>query len=458
VTPPILANHDERVTCMSNDAFDEDYRRRTRDQIARIIEHRQGAVGWDSADEADFSFLFDPRYILLRPGTNPDEVGDVLDKSGEFDGRGGVVGAVRPDDGTRKTRRPRRSARTADADVPRVTRYGLPGRTDTGEPDALRALDLLDDALGVGATTPEHLVHVTGNASCCPAVEPAETGLGDPWPGQTGDRGAGKGVRILVIDSGLHPPSTTDGRTPWLKGVNGDDEGNGPVLTTYAGHGTFAAGVIRCRAPRARVQVRRFFDASGVASEVELQAQLETALRARQPPDIISVSAGTYTRKSLPLLSFELLRENVLSQLPNTVLVAAAGNDSRYAPFWPAAFEWALGVGSLDRDGAISSYSNFGPSADVFALGRNHVNAFPDGLFVCHETPDRGDERRFGTGLARWSGTSFSTPLVAGLIAAEMSRNGLLGAPGTARDNLLNNAGTPGWDPVRGPFVALPTP
>ena len=98
-----------------------------------------------------------------------------------------------------------------------------------------------------------------------------------------------------------------------------------------------------------------------------------------------------------------------------------AGNDSWAAPFWPAAFDWCVGVGSLDRDGRVSAYSNFGVSADVYALGRNLVNAFPDGTFECHESPDKGDIRGFSTGMARWSGTSFSAPVVAGLIAREIS-------------------------------------
>ena len=79
-------------------------------------------------------------------------------------------------------------------------------------------------------------------------------------------------------------------------------------------------------------------------------------------------------------------------------------------------------MGSLDRNGHVSSYSNYGVNADVFALGRNHVNAYPDGDYVCRETPDKEDERKFRTGLARWSGTSFSAPLVAGLLAAAIAQ------------------------------------
>jgi subtilisin family serine protease len=80
-------------------------------------------------------------------------------------------------------------------------------------------------------------------------------------------------------------------------------------------------------------------------------------------------------------------------------------------------------VGSLDPDGRVSDYSNFGSWVDVFALGRDAVNAFPSGVFTCNEPPDTGTVRHFD-GVAQWSGTSFSTPLVAGIVAARMSHTG----------------------------------
>ena len=105
-----------------------------------------------------------------------------------------------------------------------------------------------------------------------------------------------------------------------------------------------------------------------------------------------------------------------------TVVVAAAGNDATSNPFYPAASTWTWGVGSLDRDDAVSSFSNYRGSADVFVLGRNHVNEFPLGHYVCNEAPNKDDEREFANGLARWSGTSFAAPLLAGLLAAHLSQ------------------------------------
>ena len=111
--------------------------------------------------------------------------------------------------------------------------------------------------------------------------------------------------------------------------------------------------------------------------------------------------------------------------------------------------------GSLDRDGRVSEFSNFGVSADVYALGRNLVNAFPDGRFVCNETPDKDDVRVFSTGMARWSGTSFAAPVVAGLIAREISRTGC--SAEDARAAVIGGARTDS-DPTIGPHLELRQP
>jgi hypothetical protein len=208
-------------------------------------------------------------------------------------------------------------------------------------------------------------------------------------------------------------------------------------------------------APQTKIYVEGFAIGGvggGGILESDLVVQLEEALR--HDPQVINLSAGCRTRHDLPSIAFRKFHHKHLEDR-DCVLVAAAGNDSWAAPFWPAAFRWAVGVGSLDRDGRVSSFSNYGISADVYALGRNLVNAFPDGTFECHETPDKGDVRVFGTGMARWSGTSFSAPVVAGLIAREISETGA--SARDARDAVLARARTDS-DPTIGPHQELGQP
>jgi subtilisin family serine protease len=192
----------------------------------------------------------------------------------------------------------------------------------------------------------------------------------------------------------------------------------------------------------------------GGVFESDMVAQLDAALVSN--PHLINLSAGCPTRQGHPARAFENWWADVSATQPerDLVLVAAAGNNSSPWQFWPASFDWAVGVGSLDRDGRVSSFSNWGDSVDVFALGRNVVNAFPNGTYVCHETPNRGDKRVFDNWLARWSGTSFAAPVVTGRIAAAMTGPPTRSAR-DARDHVL---GVPqnmrSLDAIKAPVVA----
>jgi subtilisin family serine protease len=317
------------------------------------------------------------------------------------------------------------------------------------EADIHPTLERIDKELGTGVVTPNHILSVCPKGGLCPATEPLPAGP-VPWPGVS-PVGEGKGVRVAVVDTGFLLDRYDK---PWLVGVIADpsdieDPDMWPApdgfIDPYAGHGTFIAGVIRCIAPGAEVTVEQVIDQAGVVDEAALIKQLDDALA--KSPDVISFSAGTYTRGNIPPKAFVEFYEQRLRHHKGVVLVAAAGNDATRMPFWPAAFPWAVSVGSLDASGRDrSDFSNFGGWVDVFAPGEHLVNAYANGDY--RSVVDPTDVRTFTDGMCEWSGTSFSTPVVAGLIAARMARAGENGQ--RAAHKLLEAAriqATPGVGP-----------
>jgi hypothetical protein len=287
-------------------------------------------------------------------------------------------------------------------------------------------LNQIDDELGQGAATPNHVLTVAGDVGICPATEPEQVyDKAEPYPSVCHD-GGGAGVLIYLADTGLLPDA--DLGHPWLAGVEmGNlaedvDSGYGKSpIPPYTAHGTFTAGVARCMAPAAELVVTNAFKVAGSTLESDLVPRLTAALR--RGVDIIHLTVAAPSRRDLPLISFEAWLR-LLRQYKGTVCLAAAGNSETRRPHWPAAFSEVLSVGALGADWrGRASFSNYGSWVDVYAPGRDLVNAYVTGTYKCQIAPYKNQERKFH-GMAKWSGTSFSTPIVTGLIASRMSRTG----------------------------------
>ncbi|GAA3820885.1 S8 family peptidase [Nocardioides panacisoli] len=439
------------------DGAKDDPRERLRVQVGVVRDAMGGDVataGSDGAaraeDDADTAYLFRPGHALVRD----DETFERLDR---FFGDRQDTYAGRLD---------RVPDRAGDTGI--LVR--LPSRRDERD-DVLATLDEVDDAFRPSAQddpdgyrvytehpvmTPDHLLYVTATGHLCPATEPQTVRTDRPWPDVNPDETAGEGIRVSVVDTGLWLGALDNPAVPWMDGVVPasplDEEVIlPPAIHPYGGHGTFVAGVIQCMAPASRVEVEGALTHGGAVYESDICLQLHQALTEREHPQIISISAGTHTRKNMALLGFDMLAAaHGLDDGEDTIVVAAAGNDGSTDPFWPAAFPWVVGVGSVDSDGKMSDYSNHGEWVDVYARGRDLVNAFPTGTYTCYEPPNKGQVRQFKN-LAQWSGTSFSTPVVTGLIAARMSAAGENAQQ--ARAAVLKGATTTGGLPIVGPLT-----
>jgi subtilisin family serine protease len=319
-----------------------------------------------------------------------------------------------------------------------LVRFHLPQRTDEKSHDLETLLQEMDRAFGRSAAYPDHVVHVTpgGIGKMCPATEP-ELPLGKgPVPARTRNESAGRGIKVSVVDTGWHQDAADNGESPWLDDdvypIEGDPETVVPTdIGPYVGHGTFVAGIIRCLAPATDLEIEGVLKHAGAVYESDICAELNEAMTDVEEgklPKLISISAGTYTRNNAGLLAFELLAQAYRMGLDDDgpLVVAAAGNEDTNRKFYPAAYPWVVGVGALDEQQQAASFSNYGRDwVDVWAHGTDLVNAFPVGTYYVKEPgPAQGEQRDF-TGMAQWSGTSFATPIVTGLLAALMSEEGL---------------------------------
>ena len=285
----------------------------------------------------------------------------------------------------------------------------------------------LDQAVGPGVAAPDHLLYVCGVHPCAAVEQEPVAASAAPVPSPPSisadtapEPGLGRGVQVLVMDTGLVSAATEHW---WMRGVTGEpdtpyDPRTGE-LRQDGGHGTFVAGCVRAVAPRAHVHV------ADATRDLPLQgangmigAVFESDLAARPRPSGSSRGerrrrpgarragaevAGT-TRNDVPPLALTALYEDVIQHLKGLLIVAPAGNEGR-----PAQLAGVVLVGGLGRrshGGRRAPRRLEQPRQDGRRLRpwrgpgqRVRVGATPrlDG-------PQRGETVTF-TGMAKWSGT-----------------------------------------------------
>ncbi len=163
------------------------------------------------------------------------------------------------------------------------------------------------------------------------------------------------------------------------------------------GHGTMTAGCVHLVAPKANILPLKAFTSNGTGYLSNIVAALYYAVQHKA--NVVNMSFDLAS--SSPSLTQAVSYANKAG----VVLVAAAGNEDTSASVYPAALtSYVVGVASTTDWDSRSSFSNYG-SKDVWiaAPGENIITTFPGGTY------------------ASASGTSFSSPMVAGTASLLLS-------------------------------------
>ncbi len=213
--------------------------------------------------------------------------------------------------------------------------------------------------------------------------------------------GAGKGVRVAVVDSGI------EGEHPAVGGVQGNVAvAEGPEGFVYdrephgdtCGHGTACAGIIRSLAPECELYSIQVLGAGLTGRGPIFAAGLRWAIE--NGMHVCNLSLGTTKREFYA--TFHELTD--LAYFRNVVLVTAANNMP--VPSFPCIYASVVSVASHDVPDPYCFFYNPEPPVEFGAFGINV------------RVPWRDGEWRTVTG------NSFAAPHITGLVAALLARHG----------------------------------
>lgn len=88
------------------------------------------------------------------------------------------------------------------------------------------------------------------------------------------------------------------------------------------------------------------------------------------------------------------------AQKAGVTIVAAAGNNNHRAPIFPCSYEGVICVGSVDVDGKVSDFSNYGTQVDFLAPGDHILSLIPKSIESDYWNIEGGYDRKSGTSQA----------------------------------------------------------
>eukprot|EP01134_Creolimax_fragrantissima_P003662 CFRG3662T1 len=209
-------------------------------------------------------------------------------------------------------------------------------------------------------------------------------------------------VDLYIIDTGIDiTHENFNGRVELGFDVTGEEG-------ILSGHGTNVAGLAIARTygvskQSNAISVKALTGIGGIGSSRFTMDALQLVV-----DQIMSKDDG---RQNVINMSLGGPKSKILNNFVNSIvtqfgvhIVVAAGNENRDAcTRSPASAELAITVGASTSTDTRASFSNFGSCVDIFAPGQNILTIAPNGARI------------------RGSGTSYSAPMVAGIIVNLLS-------------------------------------
>jgi|GEM_PF-3924499 len=206
-------------------------------------------------------------------------------------------------------------------------------------------------------------------------------------------------VVVAVLDTGLDiNHEDLKGRVA-PGGYNFID--NSTSVYDLNGHGTAVSGVIAARSNNSigvtgvagsfniKILPLQIGYSDGVIYQEDMIRAIDYAIEKKV--DVINMSFGGPGSSKLEQQAMNRAINHGIS------IIAAAGNEGNSAYMYPASYDGVISVGAINESNKLYSFSNRNNKVDVVAYGSVYTTAL-NGTYK------------------RWEGTSFSTPIVSGVI------------------------------------------
>jgi serine protease AprX len=349
---------------------------------------------------------------------------------------------------------PARAAQSTRAVIVQATSVGaaaravasVGGKVEASLPIIAGAAARVTDT-GIAALRAMPSVHVTLDRVLHPTAmsfDPStvDTQVAAIDPGATWSPDAGRGVGVALVDTGV--ADTPDLHAPRLvRAPDFSGEGDG---IDHFGHGTFMAGLIAGDgtastggqprhlgiAPGATLVSVKVADATGASSLSRVIAGMGWVVANRDAYNIgvLNLSFGMDT--NVPYFADPLDAAAEAAWASGITVVAAAGNSGANGVTAPGDDPYVISVGATDTMHTITTKDDTVPAwssqeqfrgyakPDVVAPGVSVVSLRAPGSTIDAQHPDA----RVGANYFRGTGTSMSTAVVSGAVAALLANHG----------------------------------